>query len=208
VLKQLLTQIRRLQFAADWLDLHQAERENRKLDARREAGLKATQTQREREGVESEYLDELEIIWHPIYIRRSHKLVADARKYGVPVPPVPKLYEDNDSWYFSSSAGDWFLNNEASVRLKREIKREKWQINDEWRKWVTLGISVAAFILALVSLIMKGKQPDPCSKNYYRSDSGECVFALKKISASPPLQQIVPPISVQPKKPSPTIPKP
>ncbi len=92
--------------------------------------------------------------------------------------------------------------------LKREIRDEKRQNEDEYRKRATLVLSFAAFFLALVSLIMKGKQPDPCPKNYYRNDQAECVFALQQKRTSPPQQSAIATPSVQPKKPSPANPKP
>jgi len=121
---------------------------------------------------------------------------------------MPGGYQSDDNWYLSSATADWFLSNTAEEHLKREIRAEKRQSDDELRKWATLGISIAAFILALVSLTAKQKQPDPCSKNYYRSDSGECVFALQKSSTLQPQQGALPPPSAQSKKPSPARPKP
>lgn len=116
VLKRLLTRLR--QPLRDWLDLQNAKRENRALDARHKEGLKNANTAHDRAGVESQYLDELEIIWHPIYLRQSYKLAARARSLGVQVPPRPKVYEDDDNWYFSSSSGDWYLTGEAKERIQ------------------------------------------------------------------------------------------
>ena len=55
---------------------------------------------------------------------------------------------------------------------------------DEFRKWATLTFAVVGSVLAFISVLSKQKQPDPCPRDYYRSDSGECVFALQKSSQS------------------------
>jgi hypothetical protein len=205
VLKRLSTLVRRLQFVADWLDLRQAKRESQKLNERCKKGLEAAATPHDRDAIQGQYHAESDLIWHPIYARQTNKLIARARKYGVQVPTLPSDYAGDDNWYLGTT-GDWILTSEAEERLRREITPEKRQSDDEFRKWGTLGISIAAFILALLSL--KAKQPDPCPRNYYRSDSGECVFALQKASTSQPQQGIPPIPSMQPKKPSPTRPKP
>lgn len=212
MLKRLLTQARRLQLIADWLDLRQAKRESQALDDRYKSRLaeakKRDARRDELDAIQFQYHDDLQIIWDPIHARRSTKLVARARKYGVQVPPMPGGYQSDDNWYLSSATADWFLSNTAEEHLKREIRAEKRQSDDEIRKWATLGISIAAFVLALVSLTAKQKQPDPCPKNYYRSDSGECIFARQKAAPSQPQQGIPPIPSMQPTKPSPTKPKP
>jgi hypothetical protein len=206
VLKRLLTQARRLQFVADWVDLRDAKREHRKLNERYRKGLEAAATPSDRDAIQGQYRAEYDLLWDPIYIRETDELIARARKYGVQVPPLPTDYAADNNWYLSHATGVWIFTSEAEERLRREIRDEKRQSDDEFRKWATLGISIAAFILALLSL--KAKQPDPCPRNYYRSDSGECVFAPQKASTSQPQQGIPPIPSMQQKKPSPTKPKP
>jgi hypothetical protein len=211
VLKQLLTKARKLQFIADWLDLHQAKRASGELDARHKKGLEEAKARNapphELDRIQAQYRDESEIIWNPIRVRVSQKLIARARKYWLQVPDQPINFEDNESWWLSHVTGDWMLSYEAQERLTRGIRDEERQRNDELRKWTTVLVSIAAFILALVSLTTKQKQPDPCPKNYYRSDSGECVFVLQKEATSQP-QQVPAPPSIQPTKPSPVKPKP
>lgn len=179
---------RKIQWIADRLDLRYAKRESQKLQARYKRGLDEAKarnaSQREYDTIQGQYSAESDCIWHPIYALESDRLVARARKYHVRVPPLPRSYtEDSDHWMLSHSTGDWYLSNEGEEQLKRDLRDAKRQNDDEFRKWATLVISVAAFILALVSLSMKQKQPDPCPKNYYRSDSGECVFAVQKNTA-------------------------
>jgi len=83
--------------------------------------------------------------------------------------------------------GGWILRREAQARLRGEIRDQKRASYDEFRKWVTFTFGLLAFILALVSLLIKTKQPDPCPRNYYRNDAGACVFALApKDQAAPP----------------------
>jgi hypothetical protein len=74
--------------------------------------------------------------------------------------------------------GGWILRKDAEARLRREIRDQKRASYDEFRKWVTFIFGLLAFILALVSLLIKTKQPDPCPHNYYRNDAGACIFAL------------------------------
>lgn len=204
MLKILLRQVRKIQTVADWLDLRDAKREDQKLKARYEADVKQRPAD-EREYVWSEYSAEYALIWEPIYVRHTNKLVAHARKYGVRVPDKPRNSSD-DNWEWSGAAMDWILTDSAEERLKREIKVEKRQSDDEFRKRATLAVSVGAFILALASLIKNGKQPDPCPKSYYRNDQGECVFALQKKSTPQQSTTLAP--SEHPTKPSPTKPKP
>lgn len=209
VLKKLLKQVRRLQFVADWLDLRAAKLEDRKLHARYEADVKA-RPEDEREHVWSEYSDESHIIWDPIYVRQTNKLVARARKYGIRVPPLPTESTGDDNWEWSFAATDWILSDSAQELLKLKIRVEERENEDEFRKRATLFVSIGAFILALLSLIVsfKHRPPDPCPKNYYRNDQGECVFALQKKSTSQPQQSTPPTPLVQPKKPSAASPKP
>jgi hypothetical protein len=98
----------------------------------------------------------------------------------VRVPQLPNDYAGNDDWVFSQATGEYFLTNEGEERLKAAIRTERRQVNDEFRKWTTLILSVAALVLALLPWVKKQKEPDPCPKNYYRSDSGECIFGLNK----------------------------
>jgi len=136
--------------------------------------------------IQRDYQRESDFIWHPIYARDSDKLVALAHKYQVRVPALPNRFTDDDNkdWDISNVTGDVFLTDEAEDRLKREIRIEKRQNYDEVRKWAAVIISLAAFYLALTAFRAKQKQPDPCPRNYYRSDSGECLFALQKTSTT------------------------
>ena len=155
------------------------------------------------------YAKDYEDIWDPIYVRQSNKLVSQARRYGVRVSRQPNDYaDDSEDWEFSQSAIDWYLKSEAIDRLNREIRIERRQSFDEFRKWAAVGFAFLAFLLGVISLWKKDKQPDPCPKNYYRSDAGECIFGLKKTPQAQPQIPTPPPVSTPPKKPSPAISKP
>ena len=185
----LVKQIRRIKWIADRLDLQSAKSESKKLNARLKAGLDAAKarnaTKNELDDIQGQASAEYEVIWHPIYARDSERLVARARRYWVRVPPLPRTYtEDDDSWYLSHATGDWYLSNEAEDQLKRDIRDAKRISYDEFRKWATLFFAIAGSVLAFVSVSSKQKQPDPCPKNYYRSDSGECTFALQKTTTT------------------------
>jgi hypothetical protein len=212
VLEIVLKQLRKFQFVADWLDFRAAKLESRELRARHQKGLeeaKKTNAGREEyEAINSQYRAESEIIWDPIYIQESDRLVTRARKYGIRVPVRPTGNEDNQDWILSYSIGDWFLTGEAERKLKHEIRIERRQSYDEFRKWATVGFAFLAFVLGVMSLSKKEKQPDPCPRNYYRSDSGECVLALRKTEApGPPRQSFAQPsASPAQAKPSPAYP--
>jgi hypothetical protein len=196
VLNRVFDQVRKIRFIADWLDVRKANREQQALHARLRAGLeeakKRNANRNELDAITSQYAQESDIIWHPIYPRNSDKLVVRARKYGVRVPPQPKDFTGNDDWFWSSVTGDWFLADQAVERLNHEVRIEQRQSYDEFRKWATLGFAGMAFVLGVISLRTKNKQPDPCPKNYYRNDSGESVFALQKTETPRPQQHVLP----------------
>jgi hypothetical protein len=212
--KALLQQLRKVRFVADWLDIRRANREQKALDLRHRSELEGAKRKNagrdELDAIYHDYGCEYGAIWDPIYVRQSNKLAAQARKYGVRVSRQPNDYEDeNEDWGFSQTAVDWYLKSEAIDRLKREIRIERRQSFDEFRKWVTVAFAFLAWVLGIISLWKKDKQPDPCPKNYYRSDAGDCVYALQKTEPPPPQQQGTPhPLSTSPKKPSPAIPRP
>jgi hypothetical protein len=175
------------EFVDDWLQRRRATRQSIQLDgeSRRQLldraktkGLKDGEFER----LQVDYADAYEKIWNPIRAKQDARLAARAHALGVRVQSKPTGYGENEDWGFSYVTGDFFLKDDAKARIKREIKIEKRQTDDEFRKWATLGLSIAAFILALVSLLVKQKRPDPCPANYYRSDSGECVFAIQNPS--------------------------
>jgi hypothetical protein len=78
---------------------------------------------------------------------------------------------------------DMMLTDEYERKLRLEIQERRRENNDEFRKWATLFFAVIGAILASISVLSKQRQPDPCPRNYYRSDSGLCVFALQTNSA-------------------------
>lgn len=189
MLKIILQELRKVQFVADWLDFRAAKRDSRKLSARYrkelEEAKKRNADQEEFAGISGQYQCEAEQIWRPIDVQQTNRLIARARKYAIRVPSRPRKYdEDNDDWILSSTNGEWFLSDEAEERIKREIRIERRQSYDEFRKWATVGFAFLAFLLGITSLLKKDKQPDPCPKNYYRNDSGECVFALRAANAN------------------------
>jgi hypothetical protein len=118
---------------------------------------------------------ERESLLDPIYARSSANLISKAVKYGIPVPPQT---QDSKHYRRSGVTGDLILRWVAQRRLRREVRNEQWARNDELRKWATAMFAFLGFVLALVSLLVKAKQSDPCQRNYYRNDSGSCVFAL------------------------------
>jgi hypothetical protein len=70
---------------------------------------------------------------------------------------------------------DWHF--EADFTLDPMFDR---RANDEFRKWTTVGFAIVGLIYGFLSYRTKQKAPDPCQRNYYRSDSGECIFAFSK----------------------------
>ena len=207
---RLLLQVRRIQFIADWLDFRWARQESRKLNEE----YKTKVDEAKKRGDHEKY-DELQFhwsgesdqVWHPVFARQSEKLTAKARKFGVKVPSLPQTYNCTEDWTLSQFTGEWFLSNETEQRLKLAIRTEKRQRDDELRKWATAIFAGLAFVLGVLALVVKAKQPDPCPKNYYRSDSGECLFALQKPS-TPQQRQPTPLNATPPNKPSPSTIKP
>jgi|SRR5579872_1576225 len=107
---------------------------------------------------------------------QSSDLLRRARKHFV---HVPDRAEEPDFWEQGQySYPNWELSYKGTERLKRDVRDAQRARNDEWRKWVTLAFAVVATALSVWSLVLKTKQPDPCQRNYYRNDAGECVFAL------------------------------
>lgn len=117
---------------------------------------------------------------------------------------MPAAYDSDDNWYFSTFEGDWYLTPKVRSRLERAVRVEQRQTSDEWRKWATLIIATVALVISVASFWVRHKEPDPCPRNYYRSDSGECAFALAKPSSGPQVPQSAvptPTTSSNPKKP-------
>lgn len=118
---------------------------------------------------------EHESLLDPIYARNSAALISKALKYGI---QVPRQEQGSKHYRRSGITGEFILRQLAQRRLRREVRNEERARNDEIRKWATATFALLGFVLALVSLLAKAKQPDPCPRNYYRSDAGACVFAL------------------------------
>ena len=166
-----------------WLDNRAVKLELQNLDKQhRELEAKAKDPN-EREQLEASWSNARDIIVDPIESENSERLVAQARKYHI---LVPQIFDESKDWYRSQTTGLWILRKDAEERLRREIRDQKRALYDEFRKWMTFSFGVLAFILALVSLLIKTKQPDPCPHNYYRNDSGACVFALAPKSQAAP----------------------
>jgi hypothetical protein len=166
---------------SDWLDNRAARVKSRQLRAKFAPLVAAAEQNKnwnERDRLLSDWGTESDFVNHPIYARSAERLLANARKYGITVPRQPTSYdEESDTWYASNATGFWLLTNDAERRLRREIRDERRASYDEIRKWATLIFALAGFTLGLISLLWKQKQPDPCQRNYYRNDRGECVFA-------------------------------
>jgi len=184
----LARQLRRIQFIADWLDDRAATRQARELRESYAPLVAKAEKDRDwdaRDGLLSQWSSESDLLLDPVYERKAERLTAKARKYGITVPGKPSNDEENEHWRLSRAYGFWLPSPQLEQRLRREIKIEQRASSDEFRKWATLSFAVAGFLLAFYS-VRAAKQPDPCSRNYYRSDSGECVFALsgreKKVS--------------------------
>jgi hypothetical protein len=189
----LLKRARRIQAVADALDDRAATRQVHEL--REKYGplvAKAEQDQdwNEQQKLLSEWEFDSDSVLDPVYERKGERLSAEARKYGITVSPKPRNNDErSDDWRLSRIYGFWMPSVPLEQRLRSEIRSERRASYDEFRKWATLSFAVAGFLLAFYS-VRVAKQPDPCARNYYRNDSGQCVFALDKIA--------------QPAKPSPS----
>jgi hypothetical protein len=153
----------------------------------------------------SEFAYERDMILHPTYGLAATMLEKKARKLGIRAPEKQTENEDDDeNWEQSNITGDWMLTPEAERNLRNEIRDEERARADESRKWLTLFFVVVGTIFAFMSYRTKQKQPDPCPINYYRNDSGACVFGLPVRNTSPqpalsvPQPTNVPPIKKKP----------
>jgi hypothetical protein len=171
----------------DW-NANQELRRLRKLYAPKVAEAEKAKDEAERDSLLSEWQLESDLTLDPLNARRAERLAAKARRYDISVPRKPLRYdEDSDDWELSNVAGDWLMTKQLERHLRREIRSERRARSDEFRKWATLIFALLGFALGFYSLRIKQKQPDPCTRNYYRNDSGQCVFALQ-----PPTQSQVP----------------
>jgi hypothetical protein len=180
---------RQIRWVADWMDDRKAEQGDRKLRqfyAAKVAEAEKTKDWKKRDEILSEWQFESQLVLDPVYGRKAERLTAKARRYGITVPSKPASYDgQDDDWYPSNVTGEWLLTKTTEERLRREVKAERRASYEEFRKWATLVFAIAGFTLAFYSIRTKNKQPDPCPRNYYRSDLGQCVFALEK-TAPPP----------------------
>lgn len=174
-----LRQIRRV---ADWLQDQAATRELRNLRQKYSPLVAKAEQQKnwdERDRLLADWSSESDVILHLVYERKGERLTAKARKYGITVPRQPSSDgEESQDWYLSNVYGFWLPSPQLQQRLRREIRAERRASDDELRKWATLGFAFLGFMLGLASILAKQKQPDPCQRNYYRNDSGECIFGL------------------------------
>jgi len=188
----LLKEVRRLRLVSDWIDDHAATGQAHKLResyAPLVAKAEKAEDWGERDRLLSEWRFESDSVLDPVYQRKGERLTARARRHGIIVPSQPRSPdEQSEDWCLSRVYGFWLPSAQLEQKLRREIKIEQRVNYDEFRKWATLSFAVAGFLLAFYA-VRATKRPDPCARNYYRSDSGECIFALQK--------------SPQPSKPSP-----
>jgi hypothetical protein len=134
----------------------------------------------------SEYLNGRDLILHPTYGMQAELLERRARKLGIRVPDKQTgPGKDDANWEQSNSTGDWMLAPEAERKLRNDVRQAERANADEWRKWFTLIFAVVGTNFAFMSLRSKQKQPDPCPVNYYRNDSGACVFAHPAVPRAP-----------------------
>jgi hypothetical protein len=177
--KGFLKQVRRIQYVTDWLDDQAATRQARKLQETYAPLVAKAEKDKDwdaRDGLLSEWSLESNLVVDPVYERKGERLTSKARKYGITVSPKPSNNEETEDWRLSRAYGFWLPSAQLEQKLRHEIKIEQRASYDEFRKWATLSFAVAGFLLAFYS-VRAAKQPDPCPRNYYRSDSGECVFA-------------------------------
>jgi hypothetical protein len=130
--------------------------------------------------LDSEYYGEYVCIRDPYTEWQSDQIVRKARKFWIDIAPYPAQDADDDeTWQRNTTSYEWVLTHAASQRIRKDIRDEQRAANDEKRKWATLFFAIVGSALATWSLLIKTKQPDPCQRNYYRNDSGACVFAFQ-----------------------------
>jgi hypothetical protein len=132
-------------------------------------------------GLQHSYSENWEDISEDLYDWEEAELRRRAHKHLV---HIPDYTEEPAFWQETKYSNppdhpDWEMSYKGKERLKRDVRDAERDANDEYRKWLTLGFALLGAVLAIWSLHIKSIQPDPCQKNYYRNDAGECVFALK-----------------------------
>jgi hypothetical protein len=200
----LLRQLRRIQFIADRLDDRAATRQARELRENYAPLVAKAEKDKDwdaRDGLLSQWSSESDLLLDPVYERKGERLTAKARKYGITVPRKPSSDEETEDWRLSRACGFWLPSAQLEQKLRYEIKIEQRSNRDEFRKWATLLFAIVGSVLAFVSVTTKYKQPDPCPRNYYRSDSGDCVFAQQREKKVSPIQANPSPVTAD--KPSP-----
>ena len=114
-----------------WRAELRAQKESSRLEATYRPRLKAAEGEKDREKYESilwAYLDLRGLIDEPEVIR-TKRLLKRARKLGIPIPPKPARDADdlseNKNWCFNQGNGNYYLTDEAELRLTREIRTEE-----------------------------------------------------------------------------------
>jgi len=174
-------------------DLKKAIEATKRLEADIAAREKTLTDNYEIQALHSEYFDEHDQIWGPIEAYQSDRLVERARRMEIDIPRQPTSYENDENWDCTTYGGRC-LTDVAKRKIKNEIKEIRRQEYEEFRKWATLLVAGASISVSLLALLWKTKAPDPCPRNYYRSDSGECVFALKSTPTPSPTSQKAQPL--------------
>ena len=186
-----LKQFCKIPIVGDWLTNWRVQRELEHLKKHYLALIQQVEGDNIQQQAEltAEWAVKRESVLDPVYARNSANLIERALKYGITVPP-----QDPDSKHYRKSGvtGEFILRQATHRRLRREVRNEERARNDEFRKWATVVFALLAFGLGLASLIVKTKQPDPCPRNYYRTDAGSCVFALPPEGRTPVANKSVP----------------
>jgi hypothetical protein len=89
---------------------------------------------------------------------RTELLVHRARRLGIPVPPRPVADSDevfeNESWEVNTTTWNFYLKDEAELKLRREIRKEEVERLQHQMRWVSqVIIPLIGLIGALMGLI-------------------------------------------------------
>lgn len=80
----------------------------------------------------------------------SKRLMALARKWGVPIPARPTNFqEENEHWIWSAPHFCHYLSPHGKTHIRRECFAEKEMFYKPWATWLAIGVSFLSLLITL-----------------------------------------------------------
>lgn len=81
----------------------------------------------------------------------SKKMLRRARKWGLPIPPKPNEYQqENEFWVWSDPHFEHYLSPEGKKILRRECFTEMEMFYKPWATWLAVGVSFLSLLISLL----------------------------------------------------------